>query len=164
MEPEKIFEYLTQQKLTPAALMITHGHADHIGGIDPMKARWPDCPIVIGRNEAPKLTSAELNLSAGFGMPVTTTPADILLDAGDVYRAAGFELEVREIPGHSSGHVVFIWKQGEPMVAFVGDVIMAGSVGRCDFPDGSFPQLASGIAKKLFDLPDSTILLSGHGP
>jgi hydroxyacylglutathione hydrolase len=164
LEPEKIIDYLTENRLTPAALMITHGHADHIGGIDYLKEKWPDCPIVIGRSEAPKLTSADLNLSAGYGMPVTTLPADILVDEGQVYSAAGFDLEVRNIPGHSTGHVVFVWKKGDPIIVFVGDVIMAGSVGRCDFPGGSFPQLASGIHQKLFDLPDSTVLLSGHGP
>jgi len=164
LEPEKIWEYLTENGLTPAALLITHGHADHIGGIDFLKRKWPDCPIVIGRNEAPKLTSAQLNLSADYGIPVTCTPADVLVDEGQVYQAAGFDLEVREIPGHSSGHVVFIWKQGDPIIVFVGDVIFAGSVGRCDFPGGSFPLLAAGIQQKLFDLPDSTVLLPGHGP
>lgn len=164
LEPEKIDEYLAENSLTPAALLITHGHADHIGGIDFMKRKWPNCPIVIGRNEAAKLTSAQLNLSADYGMPITTTPADLLVDEGQVYQAAGFDLEVREIPGHSSGHIVFIWKQGEPMIVFVGDVIFAGSVGRTDFPGGSFQELAAGIHQKVFDLPDSAVLLAGHGP
>lgn len=161
---EQILDHLTENRLTPAAMMITHGHADHIGGIEPLKSQWPNCPIVIGRGDAPKLTSAELNLSAFFGMPFTSIPADILLDEGQVYSAAGFDLEVREIPGHSSGHVVYVWKQADPIIVFDGDVIMAGSVGRTDFPDGSFEQLSAGIRQKLFDLPDSAVLLPGHGP
>jgi glyoxylase-like metal-dependent hydrolase (beta-lactamase superfamily II) len=70
---------------------------------------------------------------------------------------------VHEIPGHSAGHVVYVW-DAQPPVVFVGDVIFAGSIGRTDFPDGDFRQLADGIHAKLFSLPDQTVLLSGHGP
>jgi hydroxyacylglutathione hydrolase len=163
-EPEKIFDYLTDSRLSPAALMITHGHADHIVGNTAMKERWPECPIVIGREEAAKLTSATLNLSAGFGAPITSPPADVLLDEGEVYRAAGFELEAQLIPGHSSGHLVFILRGMEPIYVFGGDVLFAGSIGRTDFPGGSFDALAEGIHKKLFTLPDDTIVFPGHGP
>ena len=163
-EPEKIFDLLDQYRLTPAALMITHGHADHIVGNAPMKERWPACPIVIGRAEAPKLTSAALNLSAGFGAPITSPPADVLLDEGETYRAAGFELEARLIPGHSSGHMVFIARTLKPIYVFGGDVIFAGSIGRTDFPGGSFDALADGIHQKLFTLPDDTVIFPGHGP
>ena len=75
-----------------------------------------------------------------------------------------FDLEVRAIPGHSAGHVVFLWRGASPYVAFVGDVIFAGSIGRTDFPDGSFADLASGIREKLYRLPEATRLLCGHGP
>jgi glyoxylase-like metal-dependent hydrolase (beta-lactamase superfamily II) len=72
-------------------------------------------------------------------------------------------LEVLAVPGHSAGHVVYLWRGGTPPLAFVGDVIFAGSVGRTDFPDGDFDQLARGIREKLFTLPDETLLYSGHG-
>lgn len=163
-EPDKIFDYVTENRLTPATFLITHGHADHIVGNGEMKNRWPDCPIVIGREEAPKLTSAQLNLSAGFGAPITSPPADILLDEGEVYRAAGFELEARLIPGHSSGHLVFVAHHLKPIFVFGGDVLFAGSIGRTDFPGGSFDALADGIHRKLFTLPDDTIIFPGHGP
>jgi glyoxylase-like metal-dependent hydrolase (beta-lactamase superfamily II) len=164
LEPDKIFEVLDRDGLEPAALMITHGHGDHIGGIADLKDRWPDCPIVIGTNEANKLTDARLNLTAQFGMPVVAPPADVLLNEGDVYEAAGMKLEVREIPGHSTGHVVYVFKDLQPYTVFGGDVLFAGSVGRCDLPQGSFAKLAEGIQKKLFTLPDDTVVLSGHGP
>jgi len=164
LEPDKILEILDRDGLTPAALMITHGHGDHIGGIAELKDRWPDCPIVIGANEANKLTDAHLNLTAQFGMPVVAPPADVLLNEGDVYEAAGMKLEVQEIPGHSTGHVVYIWKDHQPYYVFGGDVLFAGSVGRCDLPQGSFAKLAQGIQQKLFTLPDDTVVLSGHGP
>ena len=73
--------------------------------------------------------------------------------------------EVREIPGHSSRtRGVHLPRAGDPPVVFGGDVLFAGSIGRTDFPDGSFEQLAAGIREKLFTLPDETIVLSGHGP
>lgn len=164
LEPDRILDFLEEQKLTPGAILITHGHSDHIGGNESLKQRFPSCPIVIGRGDAPKLTDPRLNLSAAFGAYLVSPPADLLLDEGDIYQAAGFDLEVREIPGHSSGHVVFIWHQSDPKLVFGGDVLFAGSVGRTDFPDGSFEQLAEGIHAKLFTLPGDTQVLPGHGP
>lgn len=164
LQPEKILLHLDEQRLQPAAILNTHGHADHIAGNAALKQRWPDCPLVIGRGDAAKLTDSSLNLSAGFGLPLVSPPADVLLDEGDSYSAAGFDLQVREIPGHCSGHIVFIWNGHEPPVVFGGDVLFAGSVGRVDFPDGSLERLTEGIHKKLFSLPDDTIVLPGHGP
>lgn len=164
LEPEQIIRYLEEKGLVPAAILITHGHGDHIGGNAALKQRWPDCRIVIGHAEAPKLTDPDLNLSSAFGLGVVSPPADVLVRDGETFSAAGFELEVREIPGHSAGHVVYVWRGTEPAVVFVGDVIFSGSVGRTDFPDGDFKQLASGIRLKLFTLSEDTTLLSGHGP
>jgi hydroxyacylglutathione hydrolase len=164
LEPGKVLAHLDQQALEPAAILNTHGHADHIAGNAALKERWPDCPLVIGRGDAPKLTDARLNLSADYGLGLVSPKADVLLDEGDTYCVAGFDLHVREIPGHSCGHVVLIWKTHAPVVVFGGDVLFAGSIGRTDFPDGSFEQLAAGIREKLFTLPDDTVVLPGHGP
>lgn len=164
LDPDAILHYLDERRLTPAAILNTHGHADHIAGNAAIKERWPDCPLAIGRGDAPKLTDARLNLSAQFGLPVTSPPADVLLDDGQRYSAAGFDLDVYEIPGHSIGHVVFVWRSHQPPYVFGGDVLFAGGIGRYDFPDGSLSALASGIHAKLFTLPDDTIVLSGHGP
>lgn len=164
LEPDEILAQLDKLELLPAAILITHGHSDHIAGNAELKRRFPDCPIVISHGDAPKLTDPTLNLSAAFGANLLSPPADVLVGEGDVYRAAGFELSVSEIPGHSSGHVVFIWRDGQPMIVFGGDVLFAGSIGRTDFPDGNFEQLAAGIQAKLFTLPDDTLVLPGHGP
>jgi glyoxylase-like metal-dependent hydrolase (beta-lactamase superfamily II) len=163
LEPNLILEYLDEQGLTPAAILNTHGHADHIAGNADMKDRWPDCPLVIGRGDAPMLADPVKNLSRGFGFSIISPPADKLLDEGDLYEAAGFRFLVREIPGHSEGHIVFICSDATPNFVFGGDVLFNGSIGRTDFPGGSFPQLRQGIHEKLFTLPDDTVVLSGHG-
>lgn len=161
---DKIATKLDRHGLRPVAMLLTHAHGDHIGGIGALRDRWPDCPVVIGMREAPNLLDPEANLSAMFGFELQGPPADITVDHGQTYTAAGIDFEVREIPGHTVGHVVYVVKSREPYWVFVGDVIFSGSVGRTDFPGGSFQKLAEGIHKELFTLPDDTRLFPGHGP
>jgi len=163
LQPGDIIEYLEQHDLTPAAILCTHGHSDHIAGNGVLKQYWPDCPLVIGEGDAAALTDPMLNLSGQFGIPLVSPDADVTLADGEKFEAAGFELETREIPGHSPGHVVFIWHASQPMYVFGGDVLFQRGIGRTDFPRGSFPQLQAGIHQKLFTLPDDTIVLPGHG-
>jgi len=155
---------LSRRGLTVAAILNTHGHADHIAGNRALKLRHPAAPLVIGRSESRLLEDPNLNLSAGFGLQLTSPPADLLVDDGQRLDIAGIELLVREIPGHSPGSVVYLADRCNPPVAIVGDVLFAGSVGRTDFPGGSSRTLFSGIRSRLFEMPDNTLVLSGHGP
>ncbi len=164
LEPEKILADLDENHLTPAAILLTHGHADHIAGNAALKRLWPDCRLLIGAGDAAKLTDPDLNLSADFGMPLVSPPADATVADGEVVTAAGIALEVRAVPGHSPGHVVYLCRDQEPMLVFVGDVIFAGGIGRTDFPDGDYDALIAAIHRQLFTLPDETQLLPGHGP
>jgi glyoxylase-like metal-dependent hydrolase (beta-lactamase superfamily II) len=163
-EPGQIVDYLARHSLVPAAILCTHGHSDHIGGNEVLKKRWPDCALVIGAGDAAKLTDPQLNLSAAFGVPLVSPAADRTLSEGERFEGAGLELDVLEIPGHSVGHVVFLCSQVRPWRVFGGDVLFRGSVGRTDFFDGNAVALVDGIRKKLFTLPDDTIVLPGHGP
>jgi len=158
-----ILERLDQYGLRLAAILNTHGHLDHIAGNRAMKEAFPEAPLVIGRNEAALLRDPEANMSGSFGQPFTSPDAERLVSDGERIELAGFEFEVREIPGHSPGSVVFICDQYEPPFVFGGDVLFAGSIGRTDH-GGNFEQLARGIRTKLFTLSDATTIFPGHGP
>lgn len=162
-DTDEIIAAVEGQGLTPAALLNTHGHADHIAGNADLKQRWPDCPLVIGADEASKLTDPAENLSGIYGAPLVSPPADKHLRDGETYSAAGLELHVIATPGHSCGHIVYLWKGGSPWIVFGGDVLFQGSVGRADFPDSDPRQLLDSIRNGLYSLPDDTIVLPGHG-
>lgn len=163
-DADTIAQRIFERKLTPVAILNTHGHSDHIAGNEAMKARWPNCPLIIGHEEVDKLTDPELNLSAPFGFELISPEADQTVREGDQLTLAGLTLEVRETPGHSSGHVVFICRDVTPWVVLGGDVLFQGSIGRTDFPDGDHPALLKSIREKLFTLPANTRVLPGHGP
>jgi hydroxyacylglutathione hydrolase len=163
LQPELILDVLRDQGLTVAAVVNTHGHADHIGGNAALKEAFPQAPVIIGARDAVMLTDADANLSAPFGFAVTSPPADRTVAEGDVVEAAGLSLEVLDIPGHSPGHVVYVYR-ADPIFVFGGDVLFRGSIGRTDFPGGSHPLLLRGIREKLFTLPDATVVYPGHGP
>ena len=162
-EPDAIVAWIDQHRLAPAAILITHGHSDHIAGITAIRDRWPGLPILIGRGDAPKLTDPAGNLSAAFGLALTSPPADRLLADDERVAIAGLTFRVAEIPGHSRGHVVFVVEGCEPPVVFGGDVLFRDGVGRSDFPDGDAAALATGIRRRLYTLPDDTLVLPGHG-
>ena len=163
LEPEAILEFLDDRKLPIAAILNTHGHADHIAGNAAMKERFPEAPLIIGHRDAALLTDAEANLSRSYGFDILSPPADRLVGEGDELTFGGIKFEVLDLPGHSIGHVAFVIRE-KPIIVLGGDVLFRGSIGRTDFPGGSFEQLASGIRGKLYTLPDDAVVYSGHGP
>jgi len=164
LDADQIVGELQAAELTPVAILNTHGHGDHIAGNELLKQTWPDAPLLIGAGDAWKLTDPEGNLSAGFGMPMVSPPADRTVSEGDILEFAGIRWTVLDTPGHSGGHVVFVAKELSPMIVLGGDVLFAGSVGRSDFPDGDHETLLESIRTKLFPLPDDAVVLPGHGP
>lgn len=163
-EPDLILEALADNGLSLAAIVCTHGHVDHIAGNAELKGAFPDAPIVVGARDAKFLTDPVVNMSAAFGFDVTSPPADRLVSEGDRLTVAGIELEVYEIPGHSPGHVVYLVREMSPLVVLGGDVLFRGSVGRTDFPGGSFETLKAGIRRVLWPLPPDAVVYPGHGP
>ncbi len=162
LEPKLILDFLQSRELKVSAILCTHGHADHIGGNEAMKNAFPDAPLIIGENEKHLLTDANANVSALFGTPITSPPADATVVEGDVLEYADIRLEVLEIPGHSPGHVVFVFRD-EPCQVYGGDVLFHNGIGRYDFPGSNGPLLFQGIREKLFTLPDDTVVYPGHG-
>jgi glyoxylase-like metal-dependent hydrolase (beta-lactamase superfamily II) len=162
LEPDVILDALNEEKLTVDAILNTHGHADHIGGNQALKSAFPAAPLIIGERDAIMLTNATANLSAPFGMPIVSPPADRTVAEGETVEVAGMRFDVLHIPGHSPGHVVFVYRS-QPVIVFGGDVLFNGSIGRTDFPGGSFERLSEGIKTKLYTLPDDTIVYTGHG-
>lgn len=161
-----IIELLEHEKRSPAAILNTHGHVDHIAGNAALKEAYPRSPLIIGRGDATMLTDPRLNLSMPFGHPIVSPKADRLVDEGDRLELAGFSLLVREVPGHSPGSVVFILDAEDPIVILGGDVLFAGSIGRTDFggdPARDFEVLMSGIVAKLLPLGDEARIYPGHG-
>ncbi len=163
IDPDSILARIAEKSLHPDAILNTHGHADHIAGNSAMKAAFVDCPLIIGAGDAYKLTDPEANLSAGYGLALMSPPADELVNEPDQRTWAGIEVNVLDTPGHSAGHVVFLVKGQSPWIVFGGDVLFQGSIGRTDFPDGSFDDLRRSIHEKLFTLPEDTIVYTGHG-
>lgn len=163
LEPDLILDYLQENNLRIAAILNTHGHGDHIGGNEALKQAFSGAPLLIGVNEAFMLADADANMSAPFGMPIVSPPADRLIQEGEVVELAGIRLEVLEIPGHSPGHVVFLYRD-HPCIVFGGDVLFRDGVGRFDFPYGNGRLLFEGIRNKLFPLPPDTVVYPGHGP
>jgi glyoxylase-like metal-dependent hydrolase (beta-lactamase superfamily II) len=160
-EPDRILELLDQETLTLTVILNTHGHVDHIAGNSELKRVFPTAPIMIGVGDAPMLTDANRNLSAAFGIPITSPAADRTLTEGETLTLAGATWSILEIPGHSPGHIVFV----EPTqgVIFGGDVLFHEGIGRTDFPGGSFGQLKKGLREKLFRLPPEYVVYPGHG-
>ncbi|MBR2694950.1 MAG: MBL fold metallo-hydrolase [Thermoguttaceae bacterium] len=164
MEPERAIDYVKANGLSPRAVLITHGHYDHIGGLNRVKAEWPEAEVLIGEHERWKMNNPEGNLSVHFGAQLRTIDADRSLTDGETFTAAGIPFTALRSPGHASGHVVYKVEGEDGVLVFVGDVIFAGSIGRTDFPDGDTEELLNSIKKNLLTLPDDTLLLTGHGP
>ena len=162
-EPQLILDEIANRRLTPQAILCTHGHLDHIAGNEALKRCWPNIPLVIGKGDAYKLTDANANLSLPYGFEVLSPPADVELNEGETFHAAGCSFEVLETPGHSAGHVIFVWKGNARTIIFGGDVLFAGGVGRWDTPDGCWEDLERSIHEKFFTLPDDATIYPGHG-
>ncbi len=161
-EPEPMIDTISQRGLTPERLILTHGHLDHIAGVDAIRAVWPDLPIAIHEADRDFLTDPTLNLSAMIDQPITVAPATEFVAHGQTLTLGDVAFEVRHTPGHSPGGITL--GQSDAGLAIVGDTLFAGSIGRYDFPTSDGEALFRSIREQLLVMPDDTRILPGHGP
>jgi len=158
-EAEKVLGFIKQNDLRVKYIINTHGHSDHTAGNGIMK-KATGAPILIHENDAVMLTGVARTMSRIFGLRATSPQADKTLRNGDVIQFGRVKLVVLHTPGHSEGGISLL---GEDFV-FTGDTLFAGSIGRTDFPGGSFEEIMSSIKTKLVILPDHFKVYPGHGP
>ena len=159
-EPDRVAEWIGENGWTIDAILLTHGHFDHIGAVEALRSRL--CAPVWAYEDGPRyLEDPRTNLSAYYGVPLRLS-ADRLLSDGCVVenRSGTLSLQVISTPGHTQDSVVYYGK--EDGIAFVGDTVFAGAVGRTDFPGGSLRDLRASLIDRVFVLPPETILYSGH--
>jgi hydroxyacylglutathione hydrolase len=148
--------------LDVVAILLTHAHFDHIGGVDEIR-KLKGCPVYIHDLEADWLTDAKKNGSLHWSEvtpPISTEPAEFALAEGMKLELLGISFKVFHTPGHSPGSVSFLWENH----LFSGDVLFKMSVGRSDLPGGSERVLYDSIKLKLFKLDDAVKVYPGHGP
>lgn len=162
-EGERLNEWLEEQQLKPTAILLTHAHFDHIGGVDEVRDQWK-IPVYIHQEEKNWLVDPALNGSEYFGMidKVKVREADHLLKEEQTLTVGNFTFQVFETPGHSPGSVSYYLE--ECSVVFAGDALFARSIGRTDLRGGDHDQLLDSIHKKLLTLPEATVVAPGHGP
>jgi len=153
-----------QEGVTPALIINTHAHADHIGGDAELKRLYPDARLCIGAGDAALLRDSVRNLSVMLGRTGRMPEPDLLLEDGQSVEFGSCVLRTLETPGHTTGAICLVADQEQPPVVFCGDLIFAGGVGRTDLPGGDWDALLCSIREKIFALPDETTLLPGHGP
>jgi hydroxyacylglutathione hydrolase len=159
---DRILATVRSEGVTLEKILLTHAHVDHAGGTAEL-ARTLGLPIE-GPHRGDKFWIdglAEQARMFGIASGGSFVP-DRWLEDGDRAQVGGIEFEVKHCPGHTPGHVVF--HSPAERLAFVGDVLFAGSIGRTDFPGGDYGTLINSIRTKLFPLGDDVRFVPGHGP
>jgi glyoxylase-like metal-dependent hydrolase (beta-lactamase superfamily II) len=159
-ETNLFIQYITDNALTPQAILNTHTHLDHVFGVQALKDTYR-IPFGIHEQDLPVLKNARgAAVMFGLDMPVVPEP-DFFIKEGKL--ALGDDsVDVRFTPGHSPGSISFYHEAGNRVLS--GDALFSGSIGRTDLPGGNYDTLITAIRTQLFSLPPDTKVLSGHGP
>ncbi len=157
-DSKDITQYIDENGLKVVAVLLTHGHFDHIYGVQMLKDRG--IKVIAPEREKELLGNVEMNLSKRFKKPVSVIPDETVID-GDILELAGFSIRVIETPGHTSGSVCYAFS--EQNVIFTGDTLFNGTIGRTDVPTGDWDVECESVRTKLFCLPEKMICYPGHG-
>ncbi len=159
---ETIWAEVEARGLEVVAIVLTHGHFDHIGALDALLKRV-NCPVVMRAEDAAWAFTHPMNQYPPFYFH-QQRPAT-LVDAGETYSMGGITAHLLHTPGHTSGgQCVWIDAEVEQPLCFTGDTLFQGSIGRTDLPGGSFAQLNASLTLLAETLPPDTTVLPGHGP
>lgn len=159
---EEIAAALAAEGLKPLVITNTHAHIDHIHGVSALKERY-GIPFAMHRDDAFWLEAAP-EAARMFGLGFGRIPeVDRWLEPGETLSCGALRFQVRHVPGHTPGHLAFIYSGPDRAAAFVGDVLFAGSIGRTDLAGGDYATLIRSIRSQLLTLPDDTVVYPGHG-
>ena len=158
----KIIQYLGTKKLIPEAILLTHGHFDHIGAVNELAAKY-SLPIYAHKSEKEYFDQPEVNLSTMMYQPfVVSEDLDYhWLADGATLTCLDTQVKIFHVPGHTSGSLCYYFVKDR--MVFTGDTLFKQSIGRTDFIYGNHQQLVTGIKQKLLTLPDDTLVYPGHG-
>ena len=158
---ERIIKRLTKLELTPEAILLTHGHFDHICAVEKLRENYEGIKLIACSEERQMLEIPELNLTDRFKAPLSLKNVVYYQD-GESFEVIGISIKMIHTPGHTSGSCCYFIDGCDNKVLFSGDTLFAESFGRTDLPTGSDSEIVVSIAKKLMELPDETDVYPGH--
>jgi glyoxylase-like metal-dependent hydrolase (beta-lactamase superfamily II) len=161
VQQQDLKKYITGNKLNPEAILLTHGHFDHVAGVAWTKNEF-SCPVLMHRDDLFLVRDAVQHASL-FGIKMDNPPApDRFLEEGDTVKLGSTDISILHVPGHSPGSICLY--MGPVNLLICGDVLFKGSIGRTDLFGGDYDLLIGGIKTKLMTLPRETVVWPGHGP
>jgi len=156
---DQIFQAMKNNGFEVAAILLTHGHFDHIWGCSRLR-QLTSAPVYAYEGEEEVLLSSDLNVSAGAGR-ACTVKANTLLKDGEEVTIEGMTFKLIATPGHTQGSCCYYFEEANMLIS--GDTLFEESVGRTDLPTGSMSTLVRSVKDKLFELPDDVVVYPGHG-
>lgn len=160
-DPEEVLSFIEDNGIELEAILLTHGHSDHIGGLE--KLSFMVEHVYIHSDDVEMISNSDLNLSQFLGDSISISLDVKILNGGEKLNVGNMEILVIHTPGHTSGSCCFYVKDASGSLLLSGDTLFASSVGRTDLPGGDYDALINSLSR-LSGYPDELRVLPGHGP